>query len=156
MKFLNLMYTNADIVNLLNYGIENEDYVVLEDGSLDYPEGTDSGNARYNINETWLFGNQYISKCWTGLMPGVRELSKEINDNAELSPLVGLTIDTSELSTELSSLTSAFNEFNRSLNCGVMNVETALPEFQSKLEAGGIDRLIESVQAQLDEWKNNQ
>ena len=48
-------------VNLLNFGIENEDYVILEDGRIDYPEGQDANSVGYSVNETWLFGNQYLS-----------------------------------------------------------------------------------------------
>ena len=48
-------------INLLNFGIENEDYVILEDGRIDYPEGQDANSVGYSVNETWLFVNQYLS-----------------------------------------------------------------------------------------------
>lgn len=62
MKFMNLMYTNEEIVNLFNYGIEGEDYIVQDDGILNYPEGVDYGSSKYHVDLTWLFGNQYIGK----------------------------------------------------------------------------------------------
>lgn len=38
MKFLNLTYTDADVINLLIYGIEGRDYVKNDDGTVSYPE----------------------------------------------------------------------------------------------------------------------
>ena len=38
MKFLELTYTDADVINLLIYGIEGRDYVMNEDGTVSYPE----------------------------------------------------------------------------------------------------------------------
>ncbi len=38
-KFLDLLYTNEDVINLVNFGVEGEHYVVAENGQLDYPEG---------------------------------------------------------------------------------------------------------------------
>ena len=156
MKFMNLMFSNADIVNLLNYGIEGTDYIVKEDGTLDYPEGMDATNTLYNMNETWLFGNQYLAKCWTGLAPNTRETSKEINERAQLSPLIGFTVNTDNISTEITNMTSAYNEFVRGFNSGVLDVDSQLPVFISKLEAGGIDSIITEVQGQLDTWKSTQ
>ena len=37
MRFLNLMYTNEQVVNLLAWGIEGEHYVLREDGSVSLP-----------------------------------------------------------------------------------------------------------------------
>ncbi len=156
MKFMNLMYTNADVVNLLNYGIEGADYIVKEDGTLDYPEGVDVSSVKYSMNETWLFGNQYLAKCWTGLAPDTRETSLEINEQAELSPLVGFTVDTTNLTNEITNMTSAYNEYVRGFNSGVLDVETELPAFISKLQAGGSEDLIAEVQAQLDAWRAEQ
>lgn len=153
MKFMDLMYSNEDVVNLLNYGIEGTDYIVLDDGTLDYPEGVDSTTVLYNMNETWLFGNQYIAKCWTGLAPNTRETSKEINDSAVLSPLVGFTVDTENMGNQISNLTSAYNEYVRGFNCGVLDIDTELPAFVEKLEAGGINDIIADTQAQLDSWR---
>ena len=38
MQMLNFIMTDSRIMNLLNWGIEGEDYIVNEDGLLDYPE----------------------------------------------------------------------------------------------------------------------
>lgn len=47
LKFLNLTYTDKDIVNLLIYGIEGRDYIMNDDGTVSYPEGEDSTTVPY-------------------------------------------------------------------------------------------------------------
>ncbi len=46
MKFLNLTYTDADVINLLINGVEGRDYV-LSDGYVSYPEGQDASTVPY-------------------------------------------------------------------------------------------------------------
>lgn len=47
LKFLDLTYTDKDIVNLLIYGIKDRDYVMNDDGTVSYPEGEDSTTVPY-------------------------------------------------------------------------------------------------------------
>ena len=47
MKFLNLTFTDKDIINLLIYGIEGRDYVLSDDGTVSYPEGEDASTVPY-------------------------------------------------------------------------------------------------------------
>ena len=47
LKFLDLTYTDKDIVNLLIYGIKGRDYVMNDDGTVSYPEGEDSTTVPY-------------------------------------------------------------------------------------------------------------
>ena len=76
MKFLNMMYTDERIVNLLNYGIENEDYIVDEDGRFSYPEGKDMNSVGYYNGYTWLFGNQFLAGVRDNEDADIREKGK--------------------------------------------------------------------------------
>ncbi len=152
MQFMNLMYSDKEIIDLLNYGIEGTDYVVLEDGTYGPAEGGTTDVTGYPLNLTWLFGNQYLSGVWTGDDPGLREQSREINDQAELSPLLGFAASSEGFDTQISAITSAVNEYVTGLQCGVSNPTEVLPEFNEKLNAAGINDLVTDVQSQLDEW----
>lgn len=39
-----------------------------------------------------------------------------------------------------------------SLECGVLDPETALPEMNEKMYAAGLQNIIDEKQAQLDKW----
>ena len=45
MKFINELYTNADIINLLDWGVEGVHYEVQDDGTVDFPEGVTADNT---------------------------------------------------------------------------------------------------------------
>lgn len=156
MKFLTLMYTNKEIVDLLNYGQKDIDYVVLEDGTYDFPEGMDANNCQYNDNLSWLFGNQYLSGVWTGADPDTRKISAQINAEAQCSPLLGFTVDTTGIENEIATVSNVYNEYFRSLSSGLVDVDTELPAFRQKLSDNGLDIILENVQQQLDEWKAEQ
>lgn len=153
VRFLNLMYTDKEIVDLLNYGIEGTDYVVKDDGTYGYPNGYDSTNIGYHIDMTWLFGNQYLAGIWEGDDPKTREISKEINTDAAKSSTFGFSADISEFGTEIAAITSAVNEYAGTLQNGLaQDVDAVLEEFLQKLNAAGIDKVVGGVQAQLDSW----
>ena len=65
MQFLNLLYSDPDIINLLAYGIEGEDYVVHDDGRISYPDGVDATNVGYSCaNMLWSFGYEFNAHVW--------------------------------------------------------------------------------------------
>ena len=152
MRFMNLLFTNKEIIDILNYGEKDVDYYVQEDGTYNYMDGKDGMTTGWNVNLSWQFGNQYLAGVWDGSDPALREQSWTLNENPAVSPLLGFTVDTTGLDTQIAACTNAANEYDRPLNCGAMDVETALPEYVAKLKAGGVDELVEAVQAQLDAW----
>lgn len=156
MKFLNLMYSNKEIIDLLNYGVEDVHYLVQEDGTYNFPEGVDSNNAGYFINMTWEIGNQYLAGLWDGSNPQTREISAADNENPLLSPLIGFVADSTGLENEITAVTSVYNEYYKGLNCGILDLETELPAFNEKLKSAGIDKMVESAQTQLDAWYASQ
>lgn len=156
MKFLNMMYTDERIVNLLNYGIENEDYIVDEDGRFSYPEGKDMNSVGYYNGYTWLFGNQFLAGVRDNEDADIREKGKSGDAKAGLSPNFGFSSDSTGLDTEIAGMTSAKNEFVRLLNCGIGNAQDNLAALNDKMKAAGVDNVIAQLQQQLDDWKNGQ
>ena len=47
LKFLDLTFTDDEVINLLIYGLEGRDYVKNEDGTVSYPEGQDAATVPY-------------------------------------------------------------------------------------------------------------
>lgn len=152
MQLLNLMYTDADLENLLNWGIEGKDYVVNADGTASYPEGVDSKSVGYHYNEGFAIGNQFLTYPWTGNDPDVWEQYKEFNKNAVVSDALGFTFDSTEVSAEYAAVKSVMDEYRKPLEMGAGDPETLLPEFIQKLKDAGIDTVIQAKQEQLDAW----
>lgn len=152
MKFMNMMYTDERIVNLLNYGQKDVDYIIKADGTLTFPDGKDIGSVGYHFETSWLFGNQFLASVWEGDSADLRERALEINQNAKRSPIFGFTGSGNGMDTQLAGILSACNEYANGLQCGVMDVEENFPQFKDKLKAAGIDDVVISVQEQLDGW----
>lgn len=152
MKFLNMMYTDGRIVNLLNYGEENVDYVINADGTYGFPEGVDINTAGYHFEMSWLFANQFLAGVWEGDAANLREVALEANNKAKMSPLFGFSASGKDMDTQLAGILSACNEYTSGLQSGSMSVEENLPKFQDKLKAAGIDEVTANVQEQLTQW----
>ena len=149
-KFLELMYTDADVANLLLWGVEGEDYVVNENGEATYPEGKDSSNC-YHCDEDW-FPNCYITYPWEGLGGDFRDTSWDELQSTPVSKYVGLSVDTSSVADQITACYNASQQYRAILNCGQADPETDLPEFLKALEDAGIQDILDCYQTQLNEW----
>lgn len=153
VKFLNFMYSDSHIVNMLNFGVEGTDYVVADDGRLAFPEGKDSNSVGYYVGYTWLFGNQFLAGVRDSEDPDIYENGKKYTEEAILSPNFGFATDSSGMDTEIAAMTSAKNEFVRGLNCGIGNADENIEQLNKKMKAAGVDDVVANLQSQLDEWK---
>lgn len=61
---MNALYTSEELMNLLVWGIEGEDYVV-EDGEAAYPEGVTEDTVEYHTAD-FLYGNYFLCYPWSG------------------------------------------------------------------------------------------
>lgn len=153
MQFINLMYTDKDLINLMAYGIEGKHYEVKEDGTVGYPDGVDSSNSGYNMgNMVWSFGNEFNAHVWNGNDPAVWEQTKEWNQTGIVSKAYGFVFNNTSVANEIAAVQNVYDQYRMSLECGVMDIEPTLQEMNEKLYAAGLQTIIDEKQKQLDEW----
>lgn len=151
--FLELMYTNLDVINLLNMGIEGKHYVTRENSRIvDYPEGVDGGSVGYGhfIGTYGDLTDAYFRAPLTDEF--VENLSDFSVDNAKVSRFMGYTFDTSNVTSEVTAVSAEIGKYAPALNCGTVDPETTIPKFLDALEAAGMSKIIEENQKQLDAW----
>lgn len=153
VKFMNLIYTNADILNLLNYGIEGTHYVKKDDGTIGFPDGVTQENAGYYMgNLTALIGNGFLSYPWEGAGADSREIGKKEMDNATYSPLMGFCLDTEALGDIYTALCPIANqEYGPALFCGSAP-DGYYEELIQKMKDAGLDTYLEQVNGQIQAW----
>ncbi len=157
MILLNWIFKTKEANDLLNWGIEGRDYVVKDDGTLDFPEGVTTENANYHMDFGWALLNQYNSYVWTGNAPDIWDQYQAVRDSAQLSKAYGFFFDTAPVINEVSALTAVSEEYLNSIGTGAVDPETAIAEFNQKLYDAGLQTVMEEKQKQLDEWlANNQ
>ncbi|MDR4946742.1 ABC transporter substrate-binding protein [Neobacillus cucumis] len=156
MKFLNLMYQDKDIVNLLDWGIEGKHYVKVSDNVIKYPDGVDAQNDGYNLNMSFAMGDSFLSYVFEGNDPNLWTQTEEFNKSALKSKALGFNFDSSPVKTEVTAVTNVVSKYALGLESGVLDPKTKLPEFISSLKAAGIEKIIKEKQKQLNEWAKNQ
>lgn len=57
------------------------------------------------------------------------------------------------MSTQVAGFRNVLDEFGKSLYTGSVDPDEYLPKLQEKLEATGIQEVIDEMQKQIDEWK---
>ncbi len=157
-KFISIMYSDPTWYNMYQYGIEGQDYVVLDDGTAYYPEGVDDSNYKYHQNTGWCLGNQFQSYVWNDGSKDADYWNKlqHHNDWAMYSPAHGFMWDASEYQTQITALQNALATYRPALETGsvggVANVEATLKQLNDALYAAGLQTVMDAKQAQLDEW----
>jgi putative aldouronate transport system substrate-binding protein len=152
MEFLNFAYTNADFMNLINWGIEGVHYEFNDDGTIGHPEGIDATSSTYNLNIGWQLPNQYLCHVWEGNPTDIWERTQAQNDEAVPSMGLGFVPDTSTVANEITALSNVRNQYITALNTGSVDVDSVLEDFNSALYSAGLQKVIDEKQRQLDEW----
>lgn len=150
LKFLTLTYTDADVINLLNYGVKDTHYVDNADGTISLPAGTEPSSARYWVNAVFLFGNAFKAKVVAPDAADLREQALALNKTATTAPLLGFAVDSTAFSNEYAAVINAVTQYAPGLNAGSSDPATELPKFLAALESAGMPTIIAAVQEQVD------
>ena len=153
LAFLDLTYTDEDIINLLIYGIEGRDYVLNEDGTVSYPEGEDSTTVPYTAQlSCGTLGNFFKMYPTEGTNPESLAWEEAQNKEAETSVAMGFTFDSSSLKTQYTAVKNVISQYLPGLLCGSLDPDTELEKFEQALMDAGYQDILDAKQEQLDAW----
>lgn len=153
LKFLNLTFTDEDIVNLLIYGIKDRDYVLDEEGYMSYPEGQDATTVPYTAQlSCGTLGNYFIMYPMVGTSKESLTWELEQNQNADVSPAMGFSFDSTAFRTQYTAVNNVIKQYLPGLMCGSVDPETEIPKFVADLNAAGYQDILAAKQEQLDAW----
>ena len=150
-QVLNYMYGSSEIMNLLNWGIEGEHYVFLDEeaGIIGFPEGQNVSNTKYNLNIGYEIQNQKIAYIWDGRPADLWEKYEEYNAT---DPIIstGFIFDNSEVTTELAALSNVFTQYMDALGSGSVDPNVVIDEFNAALYKAGLQTVMDAKQEQLN------
>ncbi|OPH51139.1 ABC transporter substrate-binding protein [Paenibacillus ferrarius] len=152
MMLLNLMYTDKDFINLLDWGIEGQHYVKKSDNVIDFPQGVNASNSGYYPYENWLFGNMFLSYVFNGEDPDRNKKLAEFIKNSKKSKALGFAYNPEFVKTEIAALTNVANQYALALETGTVDPAKILPEYIKQMKAAGVDKVVAEKQKQLDAW----
>ncbi len=152
MEFLNLLYTDSDLTNLLIYGIEDLHYSVQPDGTIDYPDGIDAQTVAYQNTQPWLLPNQFLSSIWSETNPLLWEETRQFNESAVVKDTLYFDFDTSAISGQIAALEQILAAYTYGLESGQLDPDYYLPRMLAEMEDVGVDEVLAETQRQFDLW----
>lgn len=156
MQWLNLLYKDQDIINLVYRGIEGVHWNYQEgsDTVVEYPEGIDASNTPYQaILNVWgdKSKDYVIAPLDETYYQQLADFNNSIED-AHTSIALGYCFNSDPVKTEFAAVSDVISQYELSLGMGIVDPDTVIPEFQQALKAAGIDAIIAENQKQFDAW----
>lgn len=147
LKVLEIMRTDKEIYNMLSFGLEGVDYEKKSDNIIKVNEA-----STYTI-PNWSIGSVTNSYILDGNSEKLWEETKEFNDAAIVSPLLTFNLDSEPILSDIGNCQTVLKEYSESLEKGrVEDVKGTIAKLNAELKTAGIDRVLEEVQKQIDEW----
>lgn len=149
MQFLNLLYTNTEVANLLHYGIEGRNYEVAGDGIINK---LDTENPGYNCLFS-MFGDQSRIYYKTPAEEGIQDEILAFSKSAQNASTLGYVFNPESVAAKAAAVSNVVQQYGPSLECGLFeNVDEALDKLVSEMNAAGMEEVIAENQSQLDGW----
>lgn len=151
VMFLNLLFKDKELYNLLANGIEGKHYTVKHDEKTgDTKEVIKDGG--YAPEFDWEIGNVLNSIF---MKPAIAGEVVKMNQSADGSPLLGFTFNPDPVKTEIAQTATVTAQYVPLLETGSSDPAKFLPEFIAKLKKAGSDKIIAEEQKQIDAWKQS-
>lgn len=154
MMVLNELYTNAELYQLLIYGIEGEHYTDNGDGTITTGYGSQAtSDSAYGLWK-WTIGTCENSLVTEGDTPGYYEELKELEKSAYVSPFLSFSFDQSEVSDIITGIKAADKQYVDMLLKGYTGDEweDTYNKLMDERKKAGVDQFIEEIQKQIDEY----
>lgn len=154
MDFINLIYENADLANLLNYGIEGVDYIrVPGTERVITTAGTaNEDGSRYGSGFS-RFGDPMMLYVKEPLTDNYYEELAAWETNARTSLSFGYTFDAEAFSVEARNIARLLDEYLPILNVGMaQDVDAEMDALAAELRDAGMDEIIAANNEQLQTY----
>lgn len=151
VQVMNLLYSDADIQNLLVWGIEGKDYTLNDEG-----EAVKSENGTYS-SHMFLWGNGLLSYPAQGQGGDYMERLKAADEAAPISKYLGFSADVSGIANELTAVNNVISQYRATLESGAStDLKADYDTYCQAMKDAGIDKIISAYQEQLNQWLADQ
>ncbi|MFC5531464.1 ABC transporter substrate-binding protein [Cohnella yongneupensis] len=154
MMFINELFTNKELMNLLAWGIEGKHYKKIGENQIDYADGVDATSSGYTGMAQWAMGgNQFLDYLWASEKPDKWDQFKAFNESAEISPNLGWTFNAEPVKNEIATLKAVVTQYNAAITTGTVDYDTYYPKMKTALERAGLQKVMDEVKKQLEAFK---
>ncbi len=154
MMVLNALYTEPELYQLLIYGFEGEHYTDNGDGTITTDYGAQgTADSNYGLWK-WTVGTCKNSLVTQADVAGYYDELQAQEKDAIISSFINFVFDDSNVTDVVASLKAIDGEYKSMIDNGYMGDEweATLDKWISERKAAGVDRLIEELQNQIDDY----
>jgi hypothetical protein len=144
--FLNRVYTDSYLANLLLYGIEKKNYII-EDGKI-------SKNIRYVYDFTNTIGNTYLLYPMFFEFTNRRERYWYIQENTPYT-YHDFEFDVSRVIDELQATDKIMTKIDKLLYSNVEDFDAYIEDIRRQLYDSGVQKLLDEANLQKEKWLEN-
>ncbi len=156
MKYLNLMHSDATLVNLMLFGKEGENYTKVDDTTVEVKADANW----YGVHGgAWTVGNTLLQYVTKGEDPQKNALLQSYADDAVATASLGFRFVKDNVADQIAAVDAIVSEMGNPLMCGQVDPDdptVGLAAMNAALKDAGMDDIIAEVQVQYDAWKEAQ
>ncbi len=151
MVFWELLTSDQEVYDAFMYGVLGTTYEVNEEGQMRILD-----NANYGTSAMWAARTTGLNRDGIGTPASYKEwhakFEEQIAADNTAEKYSAFTIDTSSIETEYSACQNVHQQYWWPLELGYVDPVEGLAEYKAKMEAAGIEKVREVIQAQLDAY----
>lgn len=156
MMFLELVYQDEEVYHLVADGLEGITFEAdYENRTKWVPESVDPSTINLK-NIAMGFGSKKFALSSKNDAPALVEMRNEYGKVQVVPALAGFVLNRDSISAELAAIKSVCEEYKVPLERGIVDPAEGLATLREKLEKAGIDKVLEEVNRQLNEYLANQ
>lgn len=154
LKYIELLSTDRHFRDILGYGLEGTHFDYLENGTvLQRQAGIDRYSvALYTTGSVVNASVASISREVLGDPDQWRKVFEGYETDGIYSQTHGFYYDLTRKEAIITALRAIYSDFATELRTGTSDPDQVIPKMKKRMEAAGIDEVLEDVQSQLDAW----
>lgn len=154
LKYIELLSTDRKFRDILAYGIEGKHFQYLENGTI---LKTQTGIDRYTVG---LFTTgpvvnasvASVSKEFLADPDQWKKVFEGYETEGIYSTTHGFYYDVTRKENIITALQAIYSDYITELRTGTSDPDVVIPKMRKRMEAAGINELLEDVEAQMNEW----
>lgn len=146
LKFLNVLYRDPEVSQMISFGVEGLHYKINDEGL------TENLNAGFFWNNGWAAGLQFLVTPTVGNSPDLWEKTQAIENASVCAETLSFGADLSNVSTEMAQINEIKSEHKLDFILDDTAYEAAMEEMYQSLYKAGLQNVLDEIQAQLDAW----
>lgn len=157
MKFIELLRTDEEVHNLLQFGVEDVHYIKDPDNPNRIASFI-TGSGYDNRNFGWGLGTEFISYLIEGQDDDLWEEVKSINKNTPMTKLIGFnfSVTDSVLKQKISNCKAVINKYITAFEkAQFKDKDSTYQQFMKELKEAGSEDVIKAKQSQLNAYLAN-